>query len=317
MIHHLLILLLVQLTQGGVSRDTSFTVWSAAESVLKKHPTARIVFPQHPKEIVSEENIVYTKIGERDLHLDIYRPKDSDLRPAVLFIHGGGWRSGDRSQNTPMAERFAERGYVAVSVEYRLSTEALYPAAVHDLKAAVRWLRAHSNERGVDTTRIAALGCSAGGQLAALLGTTNDNRIFEGEEGNAGSSSSVGAVVDVDGILDFTDKAESGKDTIPDHPSAGSYWFGGPMREKRALWIEASPLVHVDRNSAPIAFINSSIARFHAGRDSMIARLSLLGIYSEVHTIPDTPHPFWLFDPWFEPTCNDALEFLAKVFGPR
>jgi pectinesterase len=86
------------------------------------------------------------------------------------------------------------------------------------------------------------------------------------------------------------------------------------MREKRDLWVEASPLVHVDGKTSPIEFINSSQARFHAGRDEMIKKLNALGIYSEVHAIPDTPHPFWFFNPWFEPTCEYSIQFLQKVF---
>ena len=300
--------------QTGFVRDTSFTVYSAAEKVAKQYPDARLVFLPRAGGVLVKENLVYASYGERKLHLDIFRPAANSLSPAVLLIYGGGWRSGEKSQNVPIAERLAERGFVAVSAEYRLSVEALYPAAVYDLKAAVRWMRAHSREEGIDSTRIAVLGCSAGGQLAALLGTTNGDLKFEGDGGNGGHSSSVQAVVDIDGILDFTDPAESGKDTVPDKPSAGSYWFGGPMREKRELWIEASPLFHVDQHTAPIEFINSSLERFHAGRDQMIQKLNALGIYSEVHTLPDTPHPFWFFHPWFEPTCEFSIRFLEKIF---
>jgi acetyl esterase/lipase len=312
LIHHLMLPV-----QDGIPRDTSFTLSGTAEKVSKQYPNAQLVFPTHPKDVTVEKDLVYSSHGERKLHLDIFQSRIKTLQPAVVLIHGGGWRSGERIQNNTVAERLAERGYVAVSVEYRLSIEALYPSAVYDLKAAIRWLRANSAKEGIDSTKIAVMGFSAGGQLAALLGTTNEIPKFEGSGGSAGHLSAIQAVVDVDGILDFTDPAESGKDTIPGKPSAGSYWFGGPMREKRDLWVEASPLVHVDKKSAPIVFINSSQARFHAGRDSMIQKLNSLRIYSEVHTFPDTPHPFWLFHPWFEPTCDFAVQFLDKVFGKK
>ena len=310
----LLHLFLFGAIQSGIPRDTSFTITSTAEKITKQYPNAHLVLPSHTPDVLVLENIVYSSYADRKLHLDIFRPKVTSLKPAVILIHGGGWRSGERTQNNAIAERLAERGLIAVSVEYRLSVEALYPAAVYDLKAAVRWLRAHAVEYGIDSTRMAAMGCSAGGHLAALLGTTNKNPMFEGGGGCASNSSAVEAVVDIDGILDFTDPAESGKDTIPGKPSAGSYWFGGPMREKRSLWVEASPLVHVDRNTAPIEFINSAQQRFHAGRDTMIQKLNALGIYHEVHTIPDTPHPFWFFSPWFERTCEYSVKFLEKVF---
>ena len=302
-----------QTDRSEIPRDTSFTIFSAADKIKKQYPDAWLVLPKMPESIVVKSNLVYAQYGRRALHLDIFRPNKKQPLPTGVLIHGGGWRTGDRTQGVPIAEQLAANGYVAVTVEYRLSIEALYPAAVFDLKAAVRWLRAHSSEYFIDTTKIAVLSCSAGGHLEALLGTTNDERKFEGEGGNASHSSAVQAVVDIDGILDFADPAESGKDTIPGKPSAGSYWFGGPLIEKRELWIEASPLVHVSTKSAPIAFINSSLDRFHAGRDAMIAKLNYFGIYSEVHSVPDTPHTFWFFHPWFDPTCDFALTFLNKT----
>ncbi len=304
-----------------VPRDTSFTVYSTAVKVLEQYPFARVVIPELPKGVAVKENIIFASYGKRELHLDLFRPGESagGPFPAVILIHGGGWRSGDRAMEVPLAQYLAARGYVAAVVEYRLSPEALYPAAVYDVKAAIRWMRAHCEEYDVDSTRIAVLGVSAGGQLAALVGTTNGDPRFEGSGGNAGYSSNVQAIVDVDGILDFTDPAESGKDTIAGRRSAGAAWFGATYREKPELWIEASPLVHVSESSPPIVFINSSSERFHAGRDEMIEKLKALNIYHEVHTIPKTPHPFWLFHPWFEPTCNYITAFLEKILkgSPR
>ena len=206
-----------------IPRDTSFTVASAAVKVLAQYPHAAIVFPSLPPGVAERKNLVYASIGGRNLHLDAYLPNTPARRPyaGVILIHGGGWRSGNRSQAVPMAQRLAAAGYVALAVEYRLSPEARYPAAVHDLKTAVRWLRAHARELTLDTSKIAALGCSAGGHLAALLGTTNGDRRFEGNGGSPEYSSTIQAIVDIDGVLDFTHPAESGKDTGSARPSAG------------------------------------------------------------------------------------------------
>lgn len=298
-----------------IPRDTSFTVNSAAAGVQKKYASARIVTSNLPKGVIAKEDIVYASHGKRELHLDLFRPEKSKGGPfpAVILIHGGGWRSGDKSMQVPLAEHLAARGYATAAVEYRLSLEAPYPAAVYDLKAAIRWMRAHCAEYAIDSTRIAVSGCSAGGQLAALIGTTNGDERFEGDGGGAGHSSNVQAIVDVDGILDFTDPAESGKDTIPGKLSAGAAWFDATYKEKPELWVEASPLVHVSENTPPILFINSSLERFHAGRDEMIEKLKALNTYYEVHTIPNTPHTFWLFHPWFEPTCDFITEFLDRT----
>jgi pectinesterase len=213
----------------------------------------------------------------------------------------------------PMACYLASRGYVAAMVEYRLSGEARYPAAVFDLKAAVRWLRGNALRFGIDPARIAAYGCSSGGELAAFLGVTGDDPAFEGGPVTEGGSSTVQAVVDVDGILDFTHPAESGKDTGSAPPSAGKAWLGTSYRENPEVWRQASPLNHVTATASPILFINSSRERFRAGRDEMIARMKRWGIFTEIRMHADAPHPFWLFHPWFEPTGEWIVRFLDRV----
>ncbi len=295
--------------------DTSFTTSSAWESVRTRFPGTVIVTPKRDSSITVVSDIVYASPGGRPLHLDVYRPGHSGILPAVLIIHGGGWRSGSRHQEEPMAIALAGNGYVAVTIEYRLSGEAKFPAALHDLKAGVRWLRKESKSLGVDPNRIAALGPSAGGTLALLLGTTGRESRFEGHEGVSGFSSGVQAMVSIDGVADLTDPAESGKDTNVAFPSAGARWLGATFREQPGLWYDASPLRHTGPDSPPVLFINSSIARFHAGRDSMITLLAAHDISAVVHTIPGTPHTFWLFHPWFDPTVRNVLQFLDQIFG--
>lgn len=146
------------------------------------------------------------------------------------------------------------------------------------------------------------------------LWNTGDLKKFEDTESGSPYSSNVQAIVNIDGILDFTNPAESGKDALPTKPSAGKAWFGSSFKEKPELWIEASPINYVNAACPPILFINSSLARFHAGRDLMIEKLNRLKIYSEVRTIDNTPHPFWLFHPWFDETTTYMLKFLYKTF---
>jgi len=289
------------------SSDTAFTIYGTILKVTKQFPNAELVVPKLPKDVQEKKDIVYISYGSRKMHLDIYSPvKKNKLYPAVLLIHGGGWRSGNRQMEIPMALFLASHGYVAVTVDYRLSPEALYPAALIDIKAAVKWLRANSTRYHINTNKIALYGCSSGGQLVALLGTSNENQ-----------SLSVQAVIDIDGVLDMTDPNESAKDTDSSKPSSGKRWFGYSFQERPDLWKEASALNYVNANSAPICFINSSLPRFHAGRDQMITKLNKLGIYSEVHTVPDTPHEFWLFHPWFDVTSEYIIKFLDKLFLPH
>ena len=299
-----------------IPRDTSFTTQNTAPKVIKQYPFAKVVASSLPLGVKARPNIVYAKDGERELHLDLFSPAQKNKRgyPGVIMIHGGGWRSGNRQMEWPMAQHLAAKGYVTATVEYRLSVEALYPTGIYDLKAAIRWMRANATKFNVDPGKIAVYGCSAGGELAAFLGTTGEMKKFEGTLGNVDQSSLVQAVVDVDGILDFTDPAESGKDEDPQKPSAGKAWFGASYKEKPELWKEASPIRYIDEKAAPILFVNSSLPRFHAGRDEGIEKLKKLGIYSEVHTIPGTPHPFWLFHPWFDETFKYIADFLDKTF---
>jgi len=300
----------------GITKDTSYTIYTAYEKLLHDYPFIKIAAAEVNDSISVKENIIYNSIDNRDLRLDIFSPshKNKVEYPAVILIHGGGWRSGNKSMQHPMAAKLAANNYVAVTAEYRLSPEAKYPAGVLDLKNAVKWIRKHASEYNVDENKIAVLGCSAGGTLAALLGTTNGDKRFEDIAGYQENLSIVQAVVDIDGILDFTDPSESGKDSDPLKPSAGKSWFGASFKEKPELWKEASPVNHVNEKSVPIIFINSSIERFHAGRDEMIEKLKTFNIYYEVHSIKDTPHTFWLFHPWFEMTADFTVKFLDKIF---
>jgi acetyl esterase/lipase len=300
---------------GG--RDTSFTIQKSFLQEKKRYPAITLADTALPEGVRVERNVPFsTPMPGRDLLLDVYNPPTSPqkLRPAILMIHGGGWRSGDRTQNNYLAGRLAASGFVAVPVEYRLSTEALYPAAVYDVKAAVRWLRANAHTYGINPDQIAILGFSAGGQLAALIGSTNGKKQFEGKGGQAGTSSAVQAVVDIDGILAFI-HPESGEGDDSRRPSAATYWFGYSKTEKPVLWQQASALTHAGKNTPPMLFLNSSVDRMHAGRDDLIAVLNKQGIYSEVHTFSDAPHTFLFFNPWFEPTVIYIRDFLNRVFN--
>ena len=143
--------------QKIIPRDTSFTPYMAWVQRKNNYPEAKIVKPQLPEGVCAENNIVYatlsnTPYGKRDLHLDLFHPSESNKGPfpALILIHGGGWRSGNKLMQVPIAQQIATRGYVTASVEYRLSPEALYPAAVNDIKAAIRFLRENAKKYNID-----------------------------------------------------------------------------------------------------------------------------------------------------------------------
>ena len=290
-----------------------FTVERVLEQLAGTYKDVARVTDALPAGVRADEDITYATASGIELQLDIYGPADAVRGPfpAVLIVHGGGWDAGSRQMERPLAKHLAARGYVAVPVSYRLGAPGRFPAALHDLKGAVRWLRANAAKYRVDPRRIGTIGGSAGGHLAALLGASNGVASLEGDGPHAGTSSAVQAVVNIDGAVSFPDSAliaqeEAGR-------KATSRFLGGNYGERRETWIAASPITYVSRASAPTLFINSVVDRpILPGRDEMSARLRALGIPSHVVVLPDTPHPFWLVHPWFDRTLAEIDAFLSR-----
>jgi acetyl esterase/lipase len=296
--------------------DTSYTTWSAFLNTRKTHPEIQIVPELKSKTIAEKRNILYQAWGGKTmLSLDAFYPaaRSPQKRPAIVVIHGGGWRSGNRTQHIPLAQHLAAQGYVSFTVSYRLSTQAQYPAAIYDLKRVLRWVVQNADKYQIDTAKIAVLGFSAGGELAAFLGTTVGDPKFEGYIRPKEQPAPVHAVVDIDGTLSFT-HAESGEGDDSKKTSAATYWLGYAKKDSLALWEEASPLTHAGPHTPPTLFINSSVARMHAGRDDYIKILDQYKVYTEVKTFENAPHSFCLFDPWFQPTVTYIDDFLKRVF---
>jgi pectinesterase len=283
----------------------------------KTHPDIEIVPELKSNTIAEKRNITYQELwaGKIVLSLDAFFPagKSPEKHPAIVIIHGGGWRSGNRAQHHPLAQHLAARGYVCFTPEYRLSTLSPYPAAIHDLKRALRWVVQHADKYQIDTAKIAVLGFSAGGELAAFLSTTTGDPKFEGYIRPKEHPAPVHAVIDLDGTLSFT-HPETGEGDDSKKISAATYWLGYSRKDSLALWEEASPLTHVGPHTPPTLFINSSVARMHAGREDYIKVLNQYKIYSAIKTFENAPHSFCLFHPWFQPTVTYIDDFLKSVF---
>lgn len=309
------------ISNEGIPKDSSYTVYGYYQKELKKFPFITIAKASEHPQVTREYNVVYKKLGGRKLRLDIFYASDKEggdsagTLPMVLFIHGGGWRSGDKSFQHPLAIETAAKGYITASVEYRLSPEAKYPASVEDIMDAVIWLKKNAGKYGGNPAKFALSGCSSGGHLAAFCGVTSGVEKFKRIDAETGITADVQAVVDIDGVLDFTHPAESGKDTSDLYPSVGRLWLGETYKQNPALWVEASPLNYIGKGSPAFLFINSSIPRFHAGRDSAVQIFKKVDIFYKIHTISDTPHTFWLFNPWFKETVDTLMDFLQKVLN--
>jgi beta-xylosidase/acetyl esterase/lipase len=296
--------LLVALAMAPVAAQALYNADTTYQKLSSKYPFIRIASAEAPAPVQVRRKLVYAQRGDLPLALDLYLPGPAGKpAPLVVLVHGGGWGSGERANMAPLAARLAARGYAAATVSYRLSGQARYPAAIDDVKEAVRWLRGNAASFGIDPARVAIGGASAGGQIASLVGMT--------------SPGAIRAVLNIDGLSDFTsEEARRHEDDPAKNPSAAGAWFGGRYAEKEALWREASPITHAGKDSPAVLFIVSGVPRFSVGREAMIAKLTSHGVLTDTVALPDTPHSFWLFDPWLAPTVDAAAGFLERVLGP-
>jgi acetyl esterase/lipase len=211
-----------------------------------------------PDGVRAVKDLAYVPDGHERQKLDLYLPENpKGPLPVIIWVHGGAWFLGSKDECP--AVFFAQRGYAVASVGYRLSQHAIFPAQIEDCKAAVRWLRAHAAEYGLDPKRIGAWGASAGGHLVALLDMTGDMKDFD-VGGNLDQSSRVQAVVDYFGPTDFLRWSEqSGTNSVinhdaPDAPEARL--IGGRLKDNPDKANRASPITYVSRDAAPMLIVH-------------------------------------------------------------
>jgi pectinesterase len=291
----------------GASQTLHAQTLATPSATPAKVPWKRIM-PSTPPgfTLVTKDVAVYP---EHTVTLTLYVPDKAGKYPAVLDIHGGGWKDRQVEQDKPMMERLAARGFVTGIVAYRLAQEAKYPAAIHDCKAAVRYLRAHAAELKIDPDRIGVMGGSAGGHLTGLLAMTNGLPEFEGEGPNREESSAVKAAIVMAGSQDLVaaNKEKS-------NPGAVAF-LGASYQENPDVYAQASPLAHVRAGVPPTIFIEGEKDTLKIGRAEMQEKLRALGIETELHTLKDAPHPFWMSQPWCDETVDIAAAFFKKQLG--
>jgi len=198
-----------------------------------------------------QRDLVYKRANGAVLTLDLYCPeKVSGSAPVIVWVHGGGWRSGGKKQCPAVA--LVPGGYAVASIDYRLSSAARFPAQIEDCKAAVRWLRANAAKYSLDADRIGVWGMSAGGHLAALLGTSGGVPELEGSGDNMQYSSRVQAVCDVAGPADLSAMTNVG----PKRRFAIEALLGGPLEKDKAKAIAASPIHYVSKDDPPFLIVH-------------------------------------------------------------
>lgn len=263
--------------------------------------------PRSPELGLVQSEVVYATLGERELHMSLAWPmvRPAPKLPAILYIHGGAFRAGSHQGRTHL--HTAQRGYFSASVEYRLSGEAHWPAQAHDVKAAVRWLRAHADEYGIDPERIGVWGHSAGACLSMLLGTTGDVPELEGDEGATGVSSRVQCVVSYFGLSDFV--ALTTQESAQDHSSVTSpegALFGADIADVLETARFASPLTHVSADDPPFLLLHGQRDPLLPWRQSeaLHEALSAAGVPSELVLLPEAGHGG---DGWDDPELEERV----------
>lgn len=249
--------------------------------------------PEVPENIKVEKDLVYKQVDSISLKLDVYKPKDlSKARPALVFIHGGGWSKGDKSDYLPYLIDYAEKGYVTVTVSYRLSKVAHFPAAVEDIHAAVQWIRDHSEDHLINPDKIALIGGSAGGHLA-LMQAYSDT-----------SGHKVQAVVNIYGPTDLTTEYARNRGEC-------LQFLGKRYSEAPELYRAASPRTHISSDDPPTLIFHGTIDSLVpvSQSDSLHKWLDQAGVPNEYHRLKGWPHTMDL-----SRKVNDYCQYYMDAF---
>lgn len=219
-----------------------------------------------PSNVSLEEGIVFGKGGTQTLKLDMTRPKTNPQKlgpfPALVFVHGGGWQAGNRGMFRSQMSHYSQAGIVCVTVDYRLAPKHKFPAQIEDVKCAVRWLRANAKKYNIDPNRIGAVGASAGAHLVALLGTTAQDKLHEGNGGNPEQSSAVCAVIGLAGPYDLSVGYQN---SVKQNPSEGTAvrslleeFLGGKPEQVPSQYRDASPVNFVKKGAPPFLLVHGT-----------------------------------------------------------
>ena len=266
-----------------------------------------------------DRDLVYETVNGRDLHLDLYLPPSNEKLPLVIWVHGGGWKSGSKNGAGPSLE-LLKRGYAVASVEYRLSGEAIFPAAISDCKAAVSFLRLHAGRYQLDPKRFGAWGSSAGGHLVSLMGTTGDDTSFNLHPVSKKVSSEVQAVCNWFGPSDFlrmNDAPGAIDHDSPDSPE--SRFIGGPIQQNPELVKRANPITYITEKDPPFLHLHGSSDRLVLLSQSELlhAALTDLNVQSELHVVVDGGHGFRGSREPMQAIVGRSMDFFDAILRPQ
>jgi acetyl esterase/lipase len=219
-----------------------------AAAVLGTLAAAACLYAQ-PAGVKVEKDIAY---GDRERQkLDLSMPKSATPTPLLIWVHAGGWEEGSKEGYNPVAA-FVTKGYAVASINYRYSKQAVFPAQIHDVKAAVRYLRANAKKYNLDPDHFGAIGASAGGHLVALLGTSGGVKELEGDGKYLETSSAVQAVCDIHGPIDLVKYGSF----LPKGSNVVTRLLGGDPGDKKDLAVKANPITYLDKADPPVLILH-------------------------------------------------------------
>lgn len=260
------------------------------------------------------KDISYASNGHLRQKLDLYTPASKKPVPLIILIHGGSFLFGDKADEDPVG--FVQAGYAVASLNYRFSSDALFPAQIQDCKAAVRWLRAHAAQYKLQADHFIVSGGSAGGYLAAMLGTTGDTRLFDVGD-NLAYSSQVQAVIDIFGPTDFL---QMDAHKLPDgvsHNGADSpesKLIGGPIQANPDKVAQANPVTYISGDDAPFLIIHGDMDKQvpHHQSALLVAALANAGVPVTFYTVKGGKH-----EPLHDPMIGHLIKNFLTTFGQR
>jgi acetyl esterase/lipase len=242
--------------------------------------------PTVPDDISVFKNIEYKKADTISLQLDVYRDKSLKTpAPVLIFIHGGAWRTGKRADYLPYLIAYAKKGYVTASISYRLVKTAPFPAAAQDVHCAIKWIKLHAQEYGIDSNKIALVGGSAGGHLAMLIGYGGSEPLFsEGCEIDS-VDAKVNAIVDLYGPTDLTTSYAQSTYQVKD-------FMNTTYDENPGMYKTASPRFHISSDDPPTLIFQGTIDSLVpvSQSDSLAIWLETAGVPHEYHRLKGWPH---------------------------
>lgn len=261
-------------------------------SVAAAQQAEQSTSPQAPEGPIVHRDLPYVTGGHERQKLDLYLPKAGEKLPLIIRIHGGAWLAGSKEMEG--AEDYIHNGFAVASINYRLSQHAVFPAQIQDCKAAVRYLRANAQKYNLDPNRFGVWGPSAGGHLAALLGTTGDVNEFDVGE-NLSVSSRVQAVADYFGPTDFLQMEAHRLPGGMRHNAADSpesKLIGGPIEDNPEKVAKANPITYITKDTPPFLIVHGDKDPLvpHYQSELLEAALKKAGVSVTFYTVKDGGH---------------------------